>query len=108
MSVPDEHPAARSDEDRAAFFNELMREERLRGDEPMSELAGFTLVFGLITAVVGLFSGLAGVIFGAATLVSAVGGIVQIRHHDRRGLPFVIIGTAFAVAWAVWITVATS
>ncbi|HEX6358326.1 hypothetical protein [Actinophytocola sp.] len=107
MSMPDEHPpATRSDEDRSAFFNELMREERRRNDGPMSELAAFALVFGLITAAVGMFSGLAGSIFALATLVAAVGGVVQIRSHDRRGVPFVIVGVAFAAAWVVWVTIA--
>jgi hypothetical protein len=86
-----DHPA-RTEEERTAFFDELMREERDRA--PVSGFAIATLVFGVLG--------------GALALVFGIAALVQIRQRERRGLPFVVAGLVLFVAWAVAITVVVS
>jgi hypothetical protein len=91
VSDPDVRPTSRTDEERAALFDELMRLERKQNKAPLSGFAVAALVFGLLGGFIGL-------VFGIAA-------IIQIRQGERRGMPLVVIGlTAFA-AWATYFTV---
>jgi len=98
-------PPARSDEERAAFFADLMREERQKNRPPVSGFAIATLATGIVAFGAGMFVGLLGLFWGIATLVFAVAASAQIRHGERWGVPFVIAGVAIVVVWAVVINV---
>jgi hypothetical protein len=103
MSEPDAsaRPPARSDEERAAFFHDLMREERQRNGPPVSGFAIATLVTGVLAFGAGMFVGLLGLFWGIATLVFGVAAVSQIRHGERWGVPFVVAGVAIVVVWAI-------
>jgi hypothetical protein len=77
---------AKSDEERAAFFEELMAEERRR--QPVSGPAVATLVLGLLggllAPIVGFFA------------------LQRIRKDGEKGRPLVYVGLA---AFAVWVVV---
>lgn len=106
MSDPDVRPAAgRSGEERAAFFQELMREEKRLNPPPMSGLAVGALGAGLACWVGSLISWLVALIWAGTALVFAVAALAQIWHRERRGLPFVIAAFAVLVAWAVAVNV---
>lgn len=76
---------ARSDEERAAFFEELMQEERRR--QPVSGPAIATLVLGLLggllAPIVGFFA------------------LQRIRKDGERGRSFVYVGLGAFVVWMV-------
>lgn len=76
---------ARSEEQRQAFFEELMREELSR--QPINRLAIATFVFGLLG--------------GLLAVILAPFAIAQMRAHQQRGMPLVVIGLAAFTIWAV-------
>lgn len=76
-------PPVRSEEDRRAAFEELMRAERSR--QPVNGLAIATLVFGLL-------GGLLAVVFGPPALR-------QTKERGQRGYPLAVIGLLACVAW---------
>ena len=80
----------KSEEERAAAFQELMRLERSRNKTPISGLAVAGLGFGLAFVVLGLFFGAFALVIAASALVFALFALPQIRHDERRGLPIVI------------------
>ena len=93
MSEPSANGApARSEEERAAAFAELMRLENAQNKPPISGLAVAAVIFGLM-----------GGIFG---LVCGIGAIVQIRAGERRGMGLAVAGVVAFVGWVVGITVA--
>lgn len=75
----------RSEEERQAFFEELMREELSR--QPINRLAIATFVFGLLG--------------GLLAVILAPIAITQMRAQKQRGLPLVVIGLAAFTTWAV-------
>jgi hypothetical protein len=75
---------AKSDEERAALFDELMRLERNRS---VNKLAVATLV-------VGLLGGLAAPVVGFFAWA-------QLRERNERGRPLVVIGYGAFVVWVV-------
>ena len=78
--------SGRSDEERAAFFEELMREERER--QPVNG-------FAIAAFVSGLLGGLLAPVF-------AIVARVQMRERQQRGMPLVVVGL---LAFAVWVVV---
>lgn len=112
MSDADERPAhadgvaAKPDEERSAFFDELMREEWRKNAPPVSGLAVATLIMSLVGWVGGLLSWVVALLWMACAFVFAIAAVSQIRHRERRGVVFVVLGVAVIAAWAVYVTVA--
>ena len=108
MLEPDTPPGAapRSDADRTASFEELMRLERRQNRPPVSGLAvaslGFAAAFPFTTAFVGVFS----LVVGAAALVFGVFALPQIKHRERRGLVFVVAAAVVLVCGVIVIETA--
>jgi hypothetical protein len=98
-------PAAEADEERLAFFDELMREEWRKNAPPVSGLAVATLIMSFVGWAGGLLSWVVGLFWMACALVFAVGAVSQIRHRDRRGIVFVVLGVVVIAVWAVYVTV---
>ena len=100
------HPVHRTEEERAAFFADLMRTEQRQNRPPVSGLAvaslGFAIAFTGLAFVVGVFS----LVVGAAAFVFGVFALPQIRHRERRGLVFVLLALAVLVCGAVLIETA--
>jgi len=85
MSEPSaDEPPARSDEERAELFDELMR---LEHDRPVNKLA----IAALVTGVLG----------GLLAPFFAVFAWSQIKDRDERGKPLVFLGWAGFTVWAV-------
>ncbi|HYQ67682.1 hypothetical protein [Actinophytocola sp.] len=87
--VPVDRPA-RSDEERAADFDELMRLERSRNQAPVSGLGVAALGFALAFVLLAYFFGMFSLVVGASALVFGVFALPQLRHGERRGLVFVL------------------
>lgn len=85
-------PPVRSEEDRKAAFEELMRTERSR--QPVNGLAVATLVFGLL-------GGLLALILGPLALF-------QLKDTGQRGRSLVVVGLVACVAWVAALTVTVS
>lgn len=87
---PTNGPVARTEEERKAHFEELMRIEKSHTKPPVSGMAVAALVFGLL-------GGFLGVVF-------AIAALIQIRQGDRRGMPFVIVALVAFAGWATYFT----
>lgn len=94
-------PAPRSDAERAAAFDELMRLEREQNKAPVSGLAVAGLGFGLAFVAL-MFFWVFALVVGVSALVFTVFALPQIMHGDRRGLAIVIVDLV-VVAAGVWI-----
>lgn len=94
-------PVPRSDAERAAAFDELMRLERRQNKAPVSGLAVAGLGFGLVFVALMFFWGFA-LVIGVSALVFTVFALPQIMHGDRRGLAIVIVDV-LVIAAGVWI-----
>jgi hypothetical protein len=79
----------RSDEDRTASFEELMRLERRQNRPPISGLAVASLGFAALFTLAAYFYGVFSLVVGAAAFVFGLFALPQIRHRERRGLVFV-------------------
>lgn len=90
MSESDARLPGRSDEERAAIFDELMRIERTQNKPPVSGLGVAALGFALAFLGLGYFFGMFTLVIGVAALVFGAFALPQIRHGERRGLVFVL------------------
>jgi hypothetical protein len=108
MSEPDGYqaPAARSDEERAAAFDELMRLERSQNRAPVSGLGVAALGFALAYVALGFFVGMYALVVGASALVFGVFALPQIKHGERRGLGFVLAALVVLVGGVILTQVA--
>jgi hypothetical protein len=112
MSEPDatSRPAdglfARSEQERAALFAELMRDELRQNAPPVSGLAAATFVVSLLVWVGGWFSWFIALLWAGCALICGIGALSQILHRERSGLVLVTVGLADLAVWAVYVTVA--
>lgn len=101
MPRPTGVPVARSDDERASAFEELMRLERSQNKPPISGLAvagvGFGLAFVGLMFVFGVFA----LVVAASALVFALFALPQIKHGERRGLP-IVVAALVIIAAGVW------
>jgi len=92
MSEPDKPavPAHKSDEERSAFFAELMRIDRKQNPPPVSGFAAGALGYAVVFVGLALFFGIFNFVGGAAALVFGALALLQIKRRERRGLGFVL------------------
>ncbi|MDQ3787818.1 MAG: hypothetical protein M3422_11305, partial [Actinomycetota bacterium] len=92
----------RSDEERTAVFDELMRLEMLREErepKPVNGLAVVILLVGVLGGFVALYSLLVAMIWGALALATGPFVFVQMKDRGQRGLACLVVGLAACATW---------
>jgi len=92
----------RSDEERKAAFDELMRAEILRekrAPKPVNGLAVAILAVGLFGGLVAMYSLLLAMIWGFLALFTGPFAFVQMRDRGQRGLTCLVVGLAACATW---------
>ncbi|MDQ3789212.1 MAG: hypothetical protein M3422_18445 [Actinomycetota bacterium] len=92
----------RSEVERKAAFDELMRLETLREErepKPVNGLAITILAVGLLGPLVALYSVLLAMIWGALALVTGPIVFIQMKDRGQRGLACLVVGLAACATW---------
>lgn len=92
MPEPEMPPgtAPRSDQEKSASFDELMRIEQSQNRLPISGLAVAALGFAVAFTALAYFFGVFTLVIGAAAFVFGAFSLPQIKHSERRGRGFVL------------------